>query len=287
MTTTPSNASATRPLRLWPGIIIVSALWAIRLAAPAVVPGPLDELMVHGFSGLVGTLAIAIWWLVFSRANQRERWTIAGVMVAAALVPLGLGHESMRVFWLSCTRSSMLCLALVVSTAATRGLAQRRALMVGAILIAGLPWTVLRIAGINGAGIAEFHWRWEDTPEQRLLGSAVDARPAAAPRPRRPRRLRASPSSPASSQRRRGRSRDDTNGSGDRDQLAWLPRFAPRWCRRRIRVGTDWRAAPPVALWRRPIGPGWSSFAVAGDILYTQEQRGDDGDRQRLQGQHR
>jgi outer membrane protein assembly factor BamB len=41
------------------------------------------------------------------------------------------------------------------------------------------------------------------------------------------------------------------------------------------RLARDWQKRPPRELWRRPIGEGWSSFAVVGDAAVTHEQRGD------------
>lgn len=41
------------------------------------------------------------------------------------------------------------------------------------------------------------------------------------------------------------------------------------------RLGRDWLADPPRERWRRPVGEGWSGFAVAGEAAVTQEQRGD------------
>jgi outer membrane protein assembly factor BamB len=40
-------------------------------------------------------------------------------------------------------------------------------------------------------------------------------------------------------------------------------------------LARDWQAQPPERLWRHPVGPGWSGFAVAGNRSITQEQRGE------------
>ena len=42
------------------------------------------------------------------------------------------------------------------------------------------------------------------------------------------------------------------------------------------RLSTNWTTQAPRELWRRPIGLGWSSFAVVGGQAWTQEQVGDD-----------
>lgn len=40
-------------------------------------------------------------------------------------------------------------------------------------------------------------------------------------------------------------------------------------------LATDWKESPPEILWKQPIGEGWSSYAIQGQVGVTMEQRAD------------
>ncbi len=42
-----------------------------------------------------------------------------------------------------------------------------------------------------------------------------------------------------------------------------------------IKLNLDWQTHPPELVWRRPVGAGWSGFAIVGDAAITQEQEDD------------
>ena len=42
-----------------------------------------------------------------------------------------------------------------------------------------------------------------------------------------------------------------------------------------IKLNLDWETHPPKLVWRRPVGAGWSGFAIVGNTAITQEQEGD------------
>jgi outer membrane protein assembly factor BamB len=244
-----------KPLRLWPGVIAVVLQWVFWLVVPLV---SRDAAMVAVLGGVACGLAVVVWWLLFSRAPWAERVAAIVLMVVAVVATKRVVHQSiangMMGMMLPIFAIPVLSLALVAWAVASRRLSGglRRASMAAAILLACGVFTLVRTGGITGEANSDFHWRWTRTPEERLVAQQGDEPPA----------LASVLAAPAAT--KTGADWPGFRGPG-RDGVV-----------RGVRIKSDWATSPPVELWRRPIGPGWSSFAVHGDLLYTQEQRGDD-----------
>jgi outer membrane protein assembly factor BamB len=242
-----------KPLRLWPGVVIVILQWLIRFVLPMVVPAALG---IGVFGGLIGGVLVFVWWLFFSRVPWLDRVVGVVLMIVALVATPFILHESIAkggmgmLFLVYAT--PVLSLAFVVWATVARRFPDgpRRAAMVATILVACGAWAFFRTAGVTGDFGADFEWRWTATPEERLMAQSGDE-PRALPLP-----------SMAGAE-----TEADWPGFRGPDRNSKIPG---------VRIETDWTASPPVELWRRPVGPGWSSFAVRGDVFYTQEQRGDD-----------
>jgi outer membrane protein assembly factor BamB len=305
---TPTIDPTTRkPLRLWPGVAAAVLLVLVRFGLPLVIP---DGAILGVLGAAVCGLLIALWWLFFSRAPWLERVGAIVLMIVGTYASYYIVHESISGGFMGRMLPLFLAipgfaLALVVWAAASRGLATgpRRAALVVTILLTCGAFALLRTDGVIGEASAQITWRWTPTAEERLLAQAPETptvpasatpaspSPAAAVKPAdepaatkigeatTPRGT-TPPAAPASAPPSVDANAPDRPAGGERAvRRAEWPGFRGSdrdGVVRGIRIGTDWSTSPPVALWRRPIGPGWSSFAVQGDLLYTQEQRGED-----------
>ena len=267
-----------KPLRLWPGVVAAILLCILRYAVPLVFP---DAFVIGLFGAVICAAAILIWWIFFSRAPWVERISAIVVIVAAFFLTKPLLHKSiaggmMGMMYPIYALPAVLAPVFVAWAVLTRGFSDvvRRATMIAAIFLACGVWLLFRTDGISGGG-SQVTWRWTKTAEERLLAKGEDANVTAA--------KSSAATAPASS--------DEPVAL---PTAAGTPPVAPRpslrakeaeWPGFRgpnrdsaiddVRINADWTTSPPVQLWRRPIGPGWSSFAVSGDVLYTQEQRGE------------
>ena len=266
MTPTPATSPApsvsahpafsSAPLCLWPGVILVLLQWVLRFVVPFLFP---PALIFGVLSGLACGLGIIVWWLFFSRAPWIERIGALGVMVLAVIATLRVVHPSiaggMMGLMLPFSAVPVLSLALVVAAVATRrrGPGLRRAMLIGGVVAACGVFTLLRTDGIMGDGGSDLHWRWTKTHEERLLVERADKESAA-----------------------RGAPTQTTKVAIE--AAAWSGFRGPNrdGIVRGVRINPDWAKSPPVEIWRRAVGPGWSSFAVHDDVLYTQEQLGED-----------
>ena len=257
MATTQIALPAPRkPFRLWPGIVAVVLQWIGWFVVPAVLPwsqAPFIGLLV----GVLGGLAILLWWLLFSRAPWVERIGAPVLIVGAVILTKRVVHPSIAGgamgMLLYVYAIPVFGLALVAWAVVTRRFttAARRLALIVAIVFGCSVFMVIRTGGLTAEFDNDFHWRWSKTPEQRLLAQATAESSA-------PSSVPAATSTETGWSGFRGPQRDSVVHG--------------------VKIKTDWSATPPVQMWRRPVGPAWSSFAVYNGRLYTQEQRGEEED---------
>jgi outer membrane protein assembly factor BamB len=309
---------------------------ALYLLLRIVLPWVTDEAGAFiMLAGVVSLLGIALWWLLFSRAPWLERLMLPVVMAVAMVATVQLVHPSIHngamgmLPYVSALPVMALAFAagMIISRRWAPG--SRRAMMAAAVAIGCIPVLVIRTEGMMGAG-PQLHWRWTQTPEEKLLAEAASepepvapsaadsavapasaspasatptagpaSTPASMPAASTPASPTAStpasaPATPAASTPAAGAAPAvaPVEGGSPAAAAAAAPATAAvvetraAWPGFRgperdgvvhgTRIETDWTKSPPVEVWRRKIGPAWSSFAVRGNLLYTQEQRGED-----------
>ena len=304
MDTSPTTPTppAGGPLRLWPGIAAALLVVLLRFVVPVFSS---DAMGVGLIGAAAGALVIVLWWLFFSRAPWSERIGAIAVMVVAALATRPFLHASivggmMGMMFAVYALPPVLGPALVGWAATSRrlGPAARWASLLAVMLAGCAVWTLFRTDGLGGSG-AQLAWRWTPTAEERLLARGDDtpkpiapgpAETAAAPSANAASSAATAPDNPAvasgTAKPEAGNIAGAPASSAPSEASTASERSPGRveWAGfrgtqrdavvRGLRIETNWAARAPVEMWRRPIGPGWSSFAVQGDVLFTQEQRG-------------
>jgi outer membrane protein assembly factor BamB len=250
----PTASGRFKPLRIWPPLLLLVGMVVTWLLPRVVEDAPAGLWMSAVFGPAVCGILVMLWWLLFSRATALERFAgILGTGVVVA-VTLSLIDKSML-------GPGIMILTIPMGTAAFaigailfgRVLSFKRTVVAVLLAACGFGFSdLLRSEGMWGDFVLGWDWRWQPSPEERML----------AWRKNQPATERAEFAA------------DDT------DQ--WLAdpewpgfRGADRTSRQHgPAISTDWSTSPPEQIWKILVGPGWSSFAVAGNLLFTQEQRG-------------
>jgi hypothetical protein len=252
----PRPAQTKKRLRIWPAALLLLLMLGAKLAQSVLLQqsAPSFSLfMVLVFGPVVCCGAIALWWLFFSRAGWSDR--ILGLVgtVALGVAALFLGDRSMHgmpfmVYAVPNAVIAFTAVLLVLSFWSPR-VGTVAALVAGALTLG--YWDLLRFDGMWGNFKSTMHWRWEKTAEDAFLAGLN-------PKP---------PGTPVESA--------DPLGKAQWPQFRGLHRdgIVPG-----VVLDVDWKSRSPKEIWKRKVGPGWSSFSVAGNRLFTQEQRGENED---------
>ena len=251
----PMPVESPKPLRVWPALVLVGLFWSYDLVLRWLEAGMFTRWMAVMAATALLVLLFPVWWLTNRRIARADRWVCLGVAVGGGILSGFLSHKADVIAWLMSWLLASLPWVVTTWTVwlmlTRKASARTRRLGVVAVLL--LTWSVfplLRFEGLRGAGQPVVRWRWTPSAED-LYRAELEQRRADRGVVAPVAELIAQP--------------NDWPGfrGPQRDGVV-----------RGLTITADWKASPPRLLWLQRVGPGWSSLAVVGDRLFTQEQRG-------------
>ena len=299
--TSIADGSSSKPLRLRPGVVLLALQW-LAFFLPFVIPSV-------GFFGMLGALvaglAIVVWWLFFSRAPWLERVLAIALMPLAAIAARRFVHPTIQQRRngpndvhprrpLPVPRARRLggpepkALEGRKARLAAHGTRARSHACSRSCAPAGSAARAART--FTGAGRRRRRsgcWPEAASPSRSPPAPKASAEPPAAPASEPATTPSAAPASKSQAKAALQPQPAGSRPSVPADASSRAPAAADAdWpgfrgpardgVIRGVSIATDWSKSPPVELWRRAIGPGWSSFAVKDGLVYTQEQRGEE-----------
>ncbi len=242
-------------LRLWPAVVFalvhLAGLAYSLLLAHTVFTTTIGLYLIP----LVALVGLAIWWMLCLKVPLKQRMSgLALAMLVMAWIVFthrGTTLPGTAVNFLAVVPPIMVLGTVCALLATVRQPWPRRRTAVVVVLIgAAVGMTALRVDGNHGDLTPVLSWRWVPSLEE-LAEASFDPG--------------ASTKGTAAVSEWVGPNDWPSFRGSERDGRAAGITFA-----------TNWADEAPRELWRRPIGIGWSSFAVIGNYFFTQEQRGQD-----------
>jgi len=245
------NPDALKPkLRLKFPIAIAVLFWLSWIINGRVEKAYFTSFMTElATSGVFILLFLGWWW--FNRGLRlKEKFIGFVLIVGGAFVAGKIRHVSLNPFLL--ITPGIPIIATVILAIFFRERENRRTLIglpfVAGVVLVWASFSLIRMDGADSALKNALHWRWTPSAEERFLAenrSHTAKKPAAA--------LDAAPGE-LDWTAFRGANRDGIiHGSS---------------------IATNWTGNVPTLVWKRAVGPAWSSMITIGERLFTQEQRG-------------
>jgi outer membrane protein assembly factor BamB len=244
---------APRP-KIWPAVLLVGIYWAYVGISTMLDMPTFPKFMSQAGVLLLVIIGFLIWWLLNRRIRGTDRLLVLGCAVAAPVVADFLADETLGPITVMSGIPVMItawAAWLLLARNASRPV--WRGGLIAVLFLSAASFDLFRMEGLKGEGQADLHWRWSTRPEELYLA----------------RRQESAPSSSQPTTRTAGpltlRPGDWPGFRGpNRDSIV-----------RGVTTSTDWSSSPPKELWRRRVGPAWSSMAIVDGKLFTQEQRGE------------